>query len=95
MTVFEELIVELKEENLLEQTVIDSEQQPARDDDFDFTDAPNAIYDIPQEMSSVVNGQTVETAHDLFYELETPGADDGGADPVLDADVELVDQAAD
>src|SRR5580765_4025617 len=94
MTVFEELIVELKEENLLEETVIDGDPQPKRDpDDFDFTDAHDAVYEMPQGLSSANTGGSAETAQDLFYEIESADSDDGAANPVLDADVEVVDPA--
>ena len=49
MNVFEDLVVELQEENLLEKPVVESssEQDVPAYDDLDVTEMPNSSYELP------------------------------------------------
>jgi len=76
MTVFEDLIVELKEENLLEETVIDDRQGKGNAGELYFTDATDVENEVsvdftPQESSVDKEAVTL----DSFFETEPGGQD--------------------
>ena len=72
MNVFEDLISELKEENLLESTVMDGDQPDAWDSyHLDVTEVPNTSYDLPEYIEESAD-DSVEIAHSLQNEATEP-----------------------
>ncbi|HRJ90463.1 MAG TPA: hypothetical protein PLX39_17435, partial [Pyrinomonadaceae bacterium] len=76
MNVFEDLIEELKEENLLEETVIDIERSKVR---------PLAIEEVPAETDPIADTEEDSFA---FAESDEPGSDvqpDIVPDPIIES----------
>lgn len=83
MNVFEELVVELKEENLLEQTVIDTGRHPAAEppyDEIEITDEPNK----PDE-------ELVHEEPDPETTSPAPGTDEAAVEPAPAAEAAEVE----
>ena len=70
MNVFEDLVVELQQENLLEMPTVNADEHYSHCEQIDVTEVPNSNYDLPEYGDVAEVARVSEYEHEIEPELE-------------------------